>query len=230
MSIAAIIFPVWIMSQLTYNAGVARTSITSSTVASSTSVIWTYLASVFYLRESGTRRKVLGVALCFVGNCILVVPDMTHKSHEQAGVGTLLCIASAIGYAAYTTMIKLWVTEDVSLLLFLACIGTCSMCVALPFAPLVDPQWHLGVKTLAAILCVGLIDNVLGQYLWAKGVLYTSSTVATAGMSLTIPLALVADICTGHGLDMIHLLASASVLAGFMLMYRPEQEIESELS
>lgn len=39
----------------------------------------------------------------------------------------------------------------------------------------------------------GLFNNVISDYLWARSVVLTSSTVATVGLSITIPLAMVSD-------------------------------------
>ena len=42
---------------------------------------------------------------------------------------------------------------------------------------------------LGLIVLKGLVDNVLSDYLWAWAVLLTSPSVATVGLSLTIPMA-----------------------------------------
>ena len=54
-----IIAPLWFFAQWTYSAGVATTSVTASTVISTTSVVWTLLGSILFLREKVTvpRRK-----------------------------------------------------------------------------------------------------------------------------------------------------------------------------
>ncbi len=47
---------------------------------------------------------------------------------------------------------------------------------------------------LFCLIIKGLFDNVLSDYLWAKGIILTSATVATVGLGLTIPLALLSDL------------------------------------
>ena len=49
--------------------------------------------------------------------------------------------------------------------------------------------WPVG----GLLVCKGLFDNVLSDYLWAQAVLLTSPAVATVGMSLTVPLAIVSE-------------------------------------
>lgn len=49
-----IIAPLWFFAQWTYSAGVASTSVTASTVISTTSVVWTLLGSILFLKENVT--------------------------------------------------------------------------------------------------------------------------------------------------------------------------------
>ena len=49
-----IIAPLWFFAQWTYAAGVASTSVTASTVISTTSVVWTLLGSIVFLKEKVT--------------------------------------------------------------------------------------------------------------------------------------------------------------------------------
>jgi hypothetical protein len=54
---------------------------------------------------------------------------------------------------------------------------------------------------LAHTLCrtnfQAIFDNVVADYLWARAVILTSPTVATVGLSLTIPLAFISDFFVG---------------------------------
>jgi solute carrier family 35 protein F5 len=53
---------------------------------------------------------------------------------------------------------------------------------------------RLTAFVLACLITKGLLDNVLSDYLWARAIILTSATVATVGLGLTIPLALLSDI------------------------------------
>ena len=48
-------------------------------------------------------------------------------------------------------------------------------------------------STLAMLLTTGLLDDVISDYLWARAVVLTSATVATVGLAITIPCALLTD-------------------------------------
>lgn len=62
---------------------------------------------------------------------------------------------------------------------------------------------------------VGLLDNVLSDYLWAKAVLLTTTTVATAGLTIQVPLAAVVDSLMGNAPHLIDYLGAVAVMIGF---------------
>ena len=75
----------------------------------------------------------------------------------------------------------------------------------------------------------GLCDNVLSDYLWARSVLLTSPTVATIGMSITIPLAMASDaILNGGQPDLTAIAGALLVLVGFC-MVNIDRSSQSEL-
>jgi len=61
-----------------------------------------------------------------------------------------------------------------------------------------DNLWQLTGKIFGFLVLSGLCDNVLSDYLWARSVVLTSPTVATIGMSVTIPLAMLSDSLLNH--------------------------------
>lgn len=52
---------------------------------------------------------------------------------------------------------------------------------------------HMTGAAVGFMVLSGLFNNVISDYLWARSVVLTSSTVATVGLSITIPLAMVSD-------------------------------------
>ncbi|KAL5997005.1 hypothetical protein ACLOJK_007931 [Asimina triloba] len=63
---------------------------------------------------------------------------------------------------------------------------------------------------------IGLLDNVLSDYLWAKAVILTTTTAATAGLTIQVPIAAVVDSLTGYAPHLMDYLGAAAVLAGFI--------------
>lgn len=79
---------------------------------------------------------------------------------------------------------------------------------------------------IGIMICNGLVDNVLSDYLWAKAVLYTTPTVATVGLSITIPMALLTDFWL-HGTipSLFAVIGSLLVIVGFCVInYASEGE------
>ena len=56
---------------------------------------------------------------------------------------------------------------------------------------------------------------MLSDYLWAKAVLLTSTTVATAGLTVQVPLAAIIDSLTGHAPGLLDCLGAVAVMIGF---------------
>lgn len=56
---------------------------------------------------------------------------------------------------------------------------------------------------------------MLSDYLWAKAILLTSTTVATAGLTIQVPLAAVVDSLTGNAPNFMDYIGAAAVMAGF---------------
>ena len=80
------------------------------------------------------------------------------------------------------------------------------------------------------ILLKGLVDNVLSDYLWAKAVLLTSPTVATVGLSLTIPMAIASElllptqwVVAAAPPSAPELVACGCVIAGFVTLNHASQ-------
>jgi drug/metabolite transporter (DMT)-like permease len=71
----------------------------------------------------------------------------------------------------------------------------------------------------AALVAKGLCDNVVSDYLWARACLLTSPTVATVGLTLTVPLAFISDMLIKHE-SITGLKGSGAVLVlmGFFLV------------
>jgi hypothetical protein len=63
----------WFMANFAYNTSLSYTSVSSSTVISSTSSLFTFLLSLWLLNETFTFRKFAGVLLCMIGTVAVQV-------------------------------------------------------------------------------------------------------------------------------------------------------------
>ncbi|TMW57195.1 hypothetical protein Poli38472_003120 [Pythium oligandrum] len=226
--ISAIISPIWFVANFTYNQSLNMTSVTSSTIVSSTSTVFTFLLSVFALKEPFVWLKVFGVALCMLGNVTTVFNDsgVEDVGAEDHVFGDIVALFAAFMYGVYTTCIRRLIPdeESVSIALFFGFLGAINFVVLFP---IVIAFHYTGIESLsgltAEILLLigikGLFDNVLSDYLWARAVLLTSPTVATVGLSLTVPFAIFSDYIFHQAVpSLVTLLASSLVVSGFVLI------------
>ena len=69
----------------------------------------------------------------------------------------------------------------------------------------------------------GLIDNVLSDFLWARAIILTSPVVATLGLGIQIPLAVVVDSLRGTVPSFMTGLGGLAIIGGFVVINLPSQ-------
>jgi len=77
---------IWFLANALYNASLARTTVSSTNILSSTSGVFTLIASKFVLEETISLSKSFAVALCFAG--IVVVTATDAKEDTVWGAAT----------------------------------------------------------------------------------------------------------------------------------------------
>lgn len=102
--------PLWFFGNILYNYSLLLTSISSSTVISNTSGVYTLLFSWLLQVEEMTAGKIVGVFLCIVGVILISLQD--DESQDSSGtqhsiVGDIVALLGAILYALFTTVLKL---------------------------------------------------------------------------------------------------------------------------
>jgi solute carrier family 35, member F5 len=98
---ALYIAPVWFVANWTYNASLAYTSITSSTVLASTGSLFTLLFAVVARDETFSWPKLAGVLLGVLGSGLTTWHDATPTNSSPFLLGDVLGLVSAVGYGAY---------------------------------------------------------------------------------------------------------------------------------
>ncbi|KAI9912470.1 hypothetical protein PsorP6_005184 [Peronosclerospora sorghi] len=158
-----------------------------------------------------------GVILCMAGNISTIFNDQGPGSvGTDHVVRDLVALFVAYMYGVYTTAIRCLIHDDesVSISLFFGVIGVIIMVCPFPLVLIFHYSSieSLGDFSLDILLLIGTIFE-------HRAVLLTSPTVATVGLSLTVPLAIVADFWF-HGVlpTNITLLALALVIYGFVLI------------
>ncbi|CAK4667464.1 hypothetical protein LEN26_019757 [Aphanomyces euteiches] len=223
--VSAIVAPLWFIANCAYNFSLNQTSVTSSTIISSTSSMFTFALSVVFLGERFSWLKILGVAFCMAGNIFTVLQDSSSGTSDSF-FGDATALVSAFMYAVYTSTMRKYIADDsrMSLCLFFGLLGLLNFVCLLPIvlilhATHIESLQTLTWEILGLLTLKGLFDNVLSDYLWALAMLYTTPTVATIGLSLTVPFAILSD-AIFHAVppSVVVCFASIFVIAGFVLI------------
>ncbi|KAL0027748.1 hypothetical protein WJX77_002727 [Trebouxia sp. C0004] len=227
---ALVVAPLWFGAQLTFNLSLSMTNVTSNTILSSTSSLFTFALSCLLLGEKYTFVKLGSIVVCIAGVVMVTFGDSSHSEGRQSFVGDMLCLLSSLLYASYTIAIRQMLPNDenADVTTFFGFIGLLNLVF---MAPVLIILWLTSVVQLQGMtawllllaVCKGLFDNVLSDYLWARAVLLLGPTLATVGLSVQVPLAVAAEGIFGtpewlhsHGSAAFMILGAIAVLMGFM--------------
>ncbi|XP_009371508.2 thiamine-repressible mitochondrial transport protein THI74 [Pyrus x bretschneideri] len=228
--VSLLISPFWFFAQLTFNLSLKYTTVTSNTILSSSSSLFTFLVSLVFLGEKFTLVKLISVLLCMGGTIIVSLGDSRTALSAIASnplLGDILALVSAALYSVYITLIRKKLPDEddeksgrASMAQFLGFLGLSNLLIFLPVALILhfsklEPFYMLTWEQVGLIVGKGLLDNVLSDYLWAKAVLLTTTTVATAGLTIQVPLAAIVDSMTGNAPHFADYLGAGAVMIGF---------------
>ena len=199
------IAPVWFFANFSYYASLEYTSITSSTVLISTGSLFAFLFAVLSKDEKFGWIKLCGVLLGFSGSMITTFADYkhridncTHHCHPEV-LGDILGLTAALGYGAYAVQTRVLCPRDESLFSMQILLGYIGLICMITLSPIVFVLFYNGLtltpNVFLILVTVGFFDNVLFDYLWLRAVMLTNATVASVGLGLTIPMAILVDLC-----------------------------------
>lgn len=83
---------------------------------------------------------------------------------------------------------------------------------------------------LVLYVAVGIFDNVLSEIFWAKAILLVGPTVATAGLSLQVPVAFIISLLIGRLNLVEEPLTAVAMLAGAVVILLGFYDLNLEVS
>ncbi|KAG6533009.1 hypothetical protein ZIOFF_006869 [Zingiber officinale] len=113
--------PIWFVTEYLSNAALARTSVASTTVLSSTSCLFTLFIGVLLRQDSLNMSKVIAVFVCMAGVVMTTfgktwATDESELSAASNGkrslVGDIFGLLSAMTYGLFTVLLKKFAGEE----------------------------------------------------------------------------------------------------------------------
>ncbi|KAG5486832.1 hypothetical protein LSCM4_06297 [Leishmania orientalis] len=223
--------PFWFLANYLFNLSLSITSVASNTILSSTSSIWTLFLSYVLLRQRVGAHRLAAVALSVSGTIMVGISDKDAAGGRNTLGGNIAALLSAFFYATYTSVLKLHLPDDerFAMGMVFGAVGALNFLLLWPGLVLLSvsgaeqfvwPSW----QQFWPLLMNSLIGTNLSDVLWARSVVLTSPVVATLGLSLTTPLAMVMDaIFKDAYFSGVYVAGAILVMAGFLLANLPIQ-------
>ncbi|GAM26182.1 hypothetical protein SAMD00019534_093570 [Acytostelium subglobosum LB1] len=234
---SAILCPIWFAANYTYNISLDITSISSNTILSSLSGVFSLFISVAMKVDKFTIEKLFATIISLTGIIMVSYSDISGNNGNDTVIGDLLAVVGAFLYGLYCTMIKKLVISEnlLPMPMLFGFIGLINFLVLWPGFFILNSigfevfAWPSG-RVFLFLLFNGIFGSFLSDLIESYSVVLTSPVINTIGLSLSIPLAMISDFVRKHKMfGWMYLFGSALVILGFLLANLASSLFESRL-
>jgi len=205
--------------------GMKMVSGVTGAVVMSTAPAVTAAASMLFMRDAPTWRKIVAIVLAVLGVLVLQLGSTdgggANGSEGNGWFGAGLILAAVCCEAAYTLLGKK-ISENCDPILVAFLASGLSLPLFLPFAlwQLSDFSWSdVGTRSWIAVVWYGAGTLALGTWLWYSGVAKVKGSVAAGFMGIMPASALVLSyIVLQESFAWIHLIGFGIVFVGVLII------------
>ncbi|QDS77309.1 hypothetical protein FKW77_004616 [Venturia effusa] len=235
----------WFAANYFVSACLEFTTVSSATILTSTSSIWTLLIGTLWGVEHFTIKKFLGVLVSLAGIVLISSVDMSgetdknrgsfpHKTMKEIAVGDAMAFISAVLYGLYAVVMKKRIGDEsrVNMPVFFGLVGLFNVLFMWPgffilhFTGIEAFQLPPSGKVVT-ILLTNSTSSIFSDFAWAYAMLLTSPLIVTVGLSLTIPLSLIVQmVLHGQYASLIYWLGATLIVASFLFVNHEEVKDE----
>ncbi|XP_020210089.1 uncharacterized transporter C405.03c isoform X2 [Cajanus cajan] len=233
--------PIWFAQEYFSNMALANTSVASTTILSSMSGLFTLFFGAILGQDSVNMTKIAAVLISMAGVAMTTIgktwaaDQQISMTQKHSIIGDIFGLLSAICCGLFTVVLKNSVGsgDKVDMEKLFGCIGLYSFLafwwIAWPLNAVgIEPHFKFpsSMSTWEMVIANNICSSVISDYLCnnheycvrALSIIWTAPLVATLGMSLTIPVAMIADmVIHGRKYSALYILGCIQVFAGFTL-------------
>jgi len=238
LKISLCLCPIWFFANYTYNLSLSRTSVSTNTILSTLSGLFSLFLSVAFKVDRFSIEKLLAALLTLSGIVMVSYSSLDQSSNGTDSVlGDGLAVIGAFFYGLYGVLIKkLVISEEyLPMPMLLGFLGLFNFLFLWPLFIIFNlvsfevfqlPSW----RVFLFLIFNGLFGSFLSDLLDSYSVVMTSPMINSIGLSLSIPLAMISDFVRSRkGFGPLYIVGSVLVVFGFILANMASSVLEDRL-